>query len=98
MNEIYIDEEEEFCANRYYEMLPEWAKDIHELHDVCHHTRPENIAENYKHFIAFNGQMGGTSDRLKSIKAEVIEGMFQRLNVTPEQIRKAIIESIIEWS
>ena len=98
MNEIYIDEEEEFCANRYYEMLPEWAKDIRELHHVCLHTNPEKIAETFKHFIAFNGQMGGTSNQLKGIKAEVIEGMFRRLNVTPKQIRKAIIESIIEWS
>ena len=80
----------------YYSMLPEWAKDIPELRDVCAHTSPEQIADKFKHFIAFNEDI--TSIENRTIKAEIIEGMFQRLNVTPEQIRKAIIESVIEWN
>ena len=77
--------------------LPEWAKDIPELHHVCDYTRPENIAENFKHFLAFNKQMKSWRYN-ENIKAELIEGMFRRLNETPDQIRKAIFEEMIEWS
>mgnify|MGYP003657015840 CR=1 FL=1 len=77
--------------------LPEWAKDIPELHHVCEHTKPKDIAEEFKHFIAFNGQMNSCR-YTENIKAEIIEGMFRRLNVTPEQIRKAIVEEVIKWS
>ncbi len=93
------EDKEEFWHFRseYFDMLPEWAKDIPELEYVCQHTSPENVAEEFKHFIAFNGQMNSRSHN-KNIKAELIEGMFRRLNVTPDQIRKAIFEELIEWS
>ena len=95
---MMLDQEESWHGRgEYFDMLPEWAKDIPELHYVCQHTRPENIAEEYKHFLAFNGQMNGWKYN-ENIKAELIEGMFRRLNVTPDQIRKAILDELIEWS
>ena len=93
---MMLDQEEPWHGrSEYFDMLPEWAKDIPELHYVCHHTKPENVAEEFKHFIAFNGQMK-LEKNIQFIKAEVIEEMFRNLNVTPDQIRKAIFEATIK--
>ena len=93
---MMLDQEEPWHGrSEYFDMLPEWAKDIPELEYVCEHTKPENIAEEFKHFIAFNGQMK-LEKNIQFIKAEVIEEMFRNLNVTPDQIRKAIFEATIK--
>ena len=78
----------------YQSMLPTALKDIEELKDVCAYIPPENVAHAFRHFLAFKEQMKAHT----SIEAEVIEGMFTRLGVTPSQIKKAITESLIEWN